>query len=572
MALDDERRWYRYHQLFADVLRHRLAEKSPSALIELHSVASRWFKNEGLVTEAVNHALAAQDWERVARLIGDASESLRQRGEIATLTHWIQALPKSIRHVHPALCLTYARALIDVGQLANAEVHILEAEHWLESHAEANDPRVDLIRGRALALRAQIASTHGEFTSAIELSLRAGHLLSHEDVAWRSLVTFNLAEVFRFTNKWTEGNDAYREAAALSESAGDYANALLAYSSRGEVLEAEGHLHQAAQQFEEVLSLAHAWGIPNAAATGYASVGLGRAHWEWNELDAALQEVQTGLACGQQAEITNVLLRGYLALARIQKSFGNLEAALAALKEADAVAEKMGLAQVKVWIGAQRAQVWLAGGDTEAAFDWANRFAGQMQDVIYPSVPTALAKVWLSQREPKKALPLLDHALQSAQAVGRLGNAIHILAVQAIVYHAQGEPEQAFAKLERAMELAVPEGYVRAFVDEGAPMARLLRRMLTRSSTSEYARRLLEALGESVKIESPIASKLIDRLSQRELEVLRLIIDGSTNQEIAHELVLTVNTVKRHISNIFRKLEVSNRAQAIAQARKLNIL
>jgi len=178
----------------------------------------------------------------------------------------------------------------------------------------------------------------------------------------------------------------------------------------------------------------------------------------------------------------------------------------------------------------------------------------------------------LSRRQPDKALALLGHALQSAQAVGRLGNAIHILAVQAIAYHAQGQSEQALARMEQAMEMAEPEGYVRVFVDQGAPMARLLRRMLTRSSTSEYVRRLLEALGESVTIAPPIAGQLIEPLSQRELEVLRLIIDGATNQEIAHELVLTVNTVKRHISNIFGKLHVSNRAQAIARAHELNIL
>jgi len=197
---------------------------------------------------------------------------------------------------------------------------------------------------------------------------------------------------------------------------------------------------------------------------------------------------------------------------------------------------------------------------------------GQMQEDIFPSVPIALAKVWLVQRESDKALPLLDHALQAAQAVGRLGNAIQILAVQAIVHHAEGQPDQAFTTLEQALELAEPEGYVRVFVDEGLPMARLLRRMLTRSSASEYVLRLLEALGESANIEIPVASKLVESLSQRELEVLRLIVDGATNKEIADELVLTVNTVKRHISNIFGKLHVSNRAQAIAQAHERNLL
>lgn len=571
-ALDDERRWFRYHHLFADVLRHRLTEKSPTSLIELHVSASEWFRNEGLVTEAVNHALAAQDWERVARLIGDASEALRQRGEIATLTHWIQSLPGAVHHVHPGLCLTYARALVDIARFADAETFILEAEHWLEDHAQANDPRVDSLRGRVLALRAQFAITRGEVMQAIELAQSAEQLLAPDDVSWRIWVSLILAGALRYTSNWLKANETFQEAAALSESAGDYTNALFALSSRGEVLEARGQLRQAVQQFGQVLHLARTWGIANAPVTGYALIGLGRVRCEWNELDAALHDVQTGLERGQLTGNMDVLLRGYHALARIRRAQGDMDSALSALDDADDVAEKMGLTPVKDWISAQRAQIWLARGDTEAALDWASHFVGQMQEDIFPSVPVALAKVWLSQREPDKALPLLDHALQAAQAVRRLGNAIQILAVQAIVYHAQAESEQAFATLEHALELAEPEGYVRVFADEGAPMARLLRRLLTRSSASEYVRRLLEALGESVTIAPPIAGKLVDSLSQRELEVLRLIVDGATNQEIARELVLTVNTVKRHISNIFGKLHVSNRAQVIARARELNLL
>jgi LuxR family maltose regulon positive regulatory protein len=571
-ALDDERRWYRYHHLFADVLRHRLTEKSPAALVDFHLRASEWFENERLVTEAVNHAVTAHDWERAARLMENASESLRQSGEIATLTNWIQALPESVRRSHPLLCLTYARTLINVGRYADAETFLLEAEHWLESNAQVNDTRADSLCGKVLALRAQFANTRNEFTQAIELAQRAEELLPPDDVSWRSGVLLILASALRFTSNWLRANETYQEAATLKESIGDHSNAVFALSSRGEGLEAIGKLREGAQQFEEVLRLARVWRIPAAPITGYALIGLARIRYEWNELDAALHDVQTGLAHGQQAEITDVLLRGSLALARILKAQGDMEGALIALNDADGVAEKMGVAQVKVWISALRAQVWLARGNTEAALDWASRFVGPIQDVVYPSVPIALAKVWLSQRQPDKALSLLDHALQSAQTVGRLGNAIHIMAAQAIVYYAQVQPERAFAKLEQAIELAEPEGYVRVFVDEGAPMARLLHRMLTRSSATEYVSRLLEALGESIKIKQPLAGKLIEPLSQRELEVLRLIVQGSTNKEIADELVLTVNTVKRHISNIFGKLHVSNRVQASVQARQLNLL
>jgi LuxR family maltose regulon positive regulatory protein len=448
----------------------------------------------------------------------------------------------------------------------------LKAEHWLANHAQVNDPKNDSLLGKTLALRAQFANTRNEFAQAIELAQRAERLLAPDDVSWRSAVLMILALSLRFTSQWRKANETFQEASALSESIGAHWNTLFGLSSLGEGLEAVGQLRQAAQQFEEVLRLAGDWHIPNAPRTGYAWVGLGRVRYEWNELDAALHDVQTGLARGQLAGVMDVLLRGYHALARIQKARGDLESALAALEEADAVAEKMGLTQNKVWIGAVRAQVWLACGEREAALDWASRFAGQMEDMVYPSVPIALAKIWLLQGEPEKALALLDHALESAQAVGRLGNAIHILAVQAIVYHAQGQAEQSLAKLEQALELAEPEGYVRVFVDEGLPMARLLRRKLMRSPASDYIRRLLSALGESVTIEMPADNVLINPLSQRELEVLHLIIEGATNKEIADELVLTVNTVKRHISNIFGKLHVSNRAQAIAQARELNLI
>jgi LuxR family maltose regulon positive regulatory protein len=571
-ALDDERAWYRYHQLFADVLRHRLTEKSPADLAELHLRASEWFENEGLMMEAVHHALARHDWERAARLMENASESLRQRGEIATLTNWIQALPESVRHSQPALCLTYARGLVNVARYAEAETFLLEAEHWLEGNAQINDPNVDSLRGKALALRAQFANTRSEFAQAIELAQRAEEMLSPDDLSWRSGVLMVLAMALRFTSKWLKANEIFQEAAALSGSIGDYWNTLFALSSRGDGLEAAGQLRQAAQQFEEVLRLARVWRIPNAPRTGYALVGLGRVRYEWNELDAALHDVQTALERGRLAGVMDVLLRGYHALARIRQAQGDIDRALAALDDADGIAEKMGLAQVKTWLGALRAQAWLARGDTDAALDWANHFAGEMEDMVYPSVPIALAKIWLSQRQPDKALPLLEHALRSAEAVGRLGNAIHLLAVKAVVYHAQGDHEQALATLEHALELAEPEGYVRVFADEGVPMARLLRRMLTRSPASEYVHRLLGALGETVKIELAIASKLNEPLSQRELEVLHLIADGATNKEIADELVLTVNTVKRHISNIFGKLVVRNRAEAIARARELTLL
>lgn len=575
LALDDDRRWFRYHHLFADVLRHRLAERTPKSFDELHLRASEWFENEGLTTESVDHALAAKDWERAARLIEITEDSLRQGGTVATLTNWVKELPGPVRRAHPALSLSHARALMDVARFADAEPFLVEAESALASDPQSEDAIADSLRGRVLALRAQLAITRGEFTQAIKLSRRAVELLPHGDVGWRSFVALNLAGSLRFTSNWVEADEAYREAAALGEAAGDYTNALLALSSRGEVLQAEGRLRLAVQQYEEVLRLAQTWRIPKAPVIGYALVGLGRVLCEWNDLDAALPYTQAGLERGEQAGMMDVSLRGYLVLARIRQAQKDTDGALADLDAAEGVAEKMGVAEVKDWINALRTQSWLARGDPtdiEAALDWARHFRGPFNDAVYPGVPHALALVWLVSREPDKAIPLLDHALESAQAVGRKGNSVQLLSLKAIAQHALGDPEQALATLGQALKMAEPEGYVRAFADEGAPMARLLRRMLTRLPAPEYVRRLLDALGEPAPAEYAPSSPLIEPLSQREIQVLRLIADGATNQEIAKELVLTVNTVKKHISNIFGKLEVSNRAHAISRARQLELL
>jgi LuxR family maltose regulon positive regulatory protein len=275
---------------------------------------------------------------------------------------------------------------------------------------------------------------------------------------------------------------------------------------------------------------------------------------------------------GIQADFVDVMLRGYLALVRIRKAQGNLDSAIALLEEVEPVVQRMGVPEVKEWVSAYRAQIWLEKGDSEAAFHWAAGNSGNVHDGIYPTIPVALAQVRLAQGQPDQALQLLDHALQAAEQVGRFGNTIQILIVKALAHRARGDPERALADFERALELAEPEGYFRVFVDEGKPILRLLARAAARNPASGYIQKLLEGLGGPVAIE-PIASpQLVEPLTLRELQVLQLIADGATNHEIANELVLAINTVKKHISNTYGKLGVSNRVQAVARARQLDLL
>ena len=570
VPLDDERRWYRYHHLFVDVLRHRLQETLPDRVAELHRRACEWFEYEGMLPEAVNHALAARDFEHAAQLIERAVSPLWRRSEISAIATWMQALPDTIWRARPALCLAYARALTDTAQYASAETFVRQAEVALESGLLTDSSRLASLQGQAAALRAHLAVTRGEFAQAIEHARRAQQLLAEDDASWCSFVALGLAEAYRFTNDWPAASRTYLEASELSHAAGDDISALVALSSRGEALQAQGHLRQAAQQYEEVLQLAQTWGIPNAPAASYALVGLGHVWCEWNDLEVATRYAQDALERGRQTDLAEVLLQGHLVLMRVHQARGDLESALAELDLLGPIVRRLG-AKAQDWVNALRVPMWLAQGDTEAASRWAESYVGDAQE-LHPAVRVGLARVWLAQGQPDKAFLLLDHALHAAQQAGRLGNTIQILILEALAHRAQGDPEQMLAALEKALSLAEPEGYVRIFVDESAPMARLLRRAAVRASSSTYIRQLLEALGAPPDAETPSPTELVEPLTERELQVLRLMADGATNREIAHELVLAVNTVKKHTSNIFGKLGVSNRVQCIARARELSLL
>jgi LuxR family maltose regulon positive regulatory protein len=373
------------------------------------------------------------------------------------------------------------------------------------------------------------------------------------------------------------------EASDLSLAAGDSVNALTALSMRGEVLQAQGQLHQSAQQFEQVLQLARRLAIPTAPVTGYALVGLGRAWCEWNNLEMSANYVLDGLESGKKAGILDILLRGYLVLARVRQAQGDLEGALDALENAESAARKIGTAEIKDWVNALRAQAWLAHGETEAAIGWASSYKGEIQDRIYPSIAIALAKVRLIQERPDEALKLVEHALDSAHAIGRLGNAVQILVVKALVHRAQGNLKDANSALLEALTLAEPEGYIRTFLDEGEPMRLLIsdfrfqieNRMRgivpdNQKTLVDYIHKLLVGFTRK-SIINDLASSIPEPLSDRELEVLHLMVAGLSNRDIADMDVVSINTVKTQVKSIFGKLGVHRREDAIAAARELRL-
>jgi LuxR family maltose regulon positive regulatory protein len=591
IPLDNERRWYRYHHLFADLLRSRLQEMKPDLVRVLHQRACDWYEGEELLPEAINHAITISDFERAAGLFERTAEAQRQQGEITTLTSWMNKLPDSIRRSHPALCLVYARALVDTAQNVTIEELIEDAEAGLKMGQFSGDLRSNSLRGQIAALRAYLAMIRHNHEETIEFSHHAQELLGEDERRWRSFVGLILAGAYRFSNEWAEAGQTYIEASQLSQEAGDKVNALLALSLRGEVLQAQGHLHEAAQQYEQVLQRAQELAMRNAPVTGYALIGLGRAWCEWNDLEAADRYARDGIELGKKADIQDILLRGCLALARARQARGDFEGALHAIEEAEPAARQMGMTEIWDWIQAYRVQVWLARGDSEAAIGWASSYRGELHDTIYPSIAIVLAKARLAQGRSDEAMELLEHALQSAEAVGRLGNAVQILVVKAYVQRAQGDLKNALTTLSRALTLAEPEGYIRVFLDEGEPMRSLISEYRSsidlrwRGTTADnqkiifsYTNQLLNAftaasISRSRKsIVDQLQASIPERLSERELEVLRLMATGMSNRDIADTDVVSINTVKTQVKSIFGKLGTHNREDAIATARELGLL
>ncbi|MGE5224516.1 MAG: tetratricopeptide repeat protein [Omnitrophica WOR_2 bacterium] len=591
ISLDDERRWYRYHSLFADLLHSRLQELKPDRLLVLHQRASDWFEREGLLPEAIHHALVMNEYERAAQLIEKAVEMERQRGEIATLTRWMNTLPAEIRRNHPSLCLAYARALVDTAQNTSIETLVEEAETGMEVDQLLGGLSSASLRGQMAALRAYLAMNQHRYREAIQLSHLARELLGDSETRWRSFASLILAGAYRFTNDWAAAGQIYQEAYDLSQSVGDHVNALTTLSMWGEVLEAQGRLRHSVEQFERVRQLAQEYAIPNAPVTGYALVGLARVWYEWDDLQASLSFVQEGIQRGIKGDIRDILLRGYLALAQIRQTQYDFEGASVALENAQLAAKQMGVPQIKDWVDAFRAQTWLAQGESERAIGWALKYSGDLYDQVFPSIAVALARVQLVQGDPEEALGLLEHALQSAQAVGRLGNAAQIWVVKAIVLRILGELENSFAALSKALTFAEPEGYLRVFLDEGEPMRLLIiefksmienqagRMVSTDQEISiDYLNKILAAFQiaslpptrkSSVDNQQ---SSIPDPLSERELEVLHLMAAGLSNRDIARRDVVSINTVKTQVKSIYGKLGAHTRADALTAARRLGLI
>jgi len=578
VPLDDERHWYRYHHLFADLLRARLRQFLPGSAARLHLRACEWFERHGHVTEAVNHALAAGDFELAARLIEGHSTDLMTRGELTTLLTWIKALPEELAYNRPGLCISLGWVYTFAGQVARVEPLLRNAEDQVRDQEETPEAR-DVL-GNIASIRAFMAGMAGDIKRAIELAHQADELLPGDSFIARSVLPFTLGIAYRGEGDFEKSVAALDGVVKLGEAADNIWTISLGLFEIATTRRLQGRLREAAEISRKAQGLAAERGARYFASIGKVDAGLSEVLREQNQLDAARDLATQSLERMETWGMPADLLLAYLSLLQVQAAQGDLPGAFDTLQKAEELKGKyLVFPRLSKVVDMCRVRLALAAGDLNQAEAWVRMTQpGSQGTVIVREMELiALARVRIAQQAWDDAMDVLTRLEQGARAGGRVAALIEILALEAVTLHAQHNLARALEVLGQAISLAEPEGYVRLFLDAGGPMAGLLRQAASRGIAPQYVGGLLAAFeapapaGAGI-VPAPRPSALVEPLSERELEVLRLIAAGLSNQEIADKLVISIRTVKKHVQNIHGKLDVRSRTQAIARARELNLL
>ena len=570
VPLDNDRRWYRYHHLFAELLRQRLhqsAASSPadvqSQVTELHVRASQWYEDNGLELEAFQHAVAAPDVERAARLVEGKGMPLQFRGAVTPVLHWLESLPKTVLDARPSLWVMYASALSMTGFLPGVEEKLQAAEAVLQG-SEPDDTTRNLV-GHIAAIRALLAAAQNQVETIIAQSQRALEYLHPDNLAVRTATIWKLGMAYQLQGDPAAASRAYSEAIAISQASGNIIINLSATIGLGNVQETENQLAQAAQAYRRALQLLGESPLP---AAGEAHLGLARVLYEWNNLEEAEQHVRQSLSVARQYErVADRFILCEVLLARLKLAQGDVAGAAALLAEADRSARQHNFVYRLPEVAAAQVLVLLRQG----------RLAHAAQLARAHDLPLSRARVHLAQGDPSAALAVLSPWREQVEAKGWQDERLKVMVLQALALKADGDNDQAVHLLGDALALAEPGGFIRLFVDEGLPMAHLLSAAAARGIKQDYTEKLLSICeAEKAKradiLSPPPAQPLIEPLSQRELEVLHLMAQGLSNQEMCERLFLALDTVKGHNRKIFSKLQVQRRTEAVARARELGLL
>jgi LuxR family maltose regulon positive regulatory protein len=606
VPLDDQRRWYRYHQLFADVLQSYARTTFPDQVPVWQQRASRWYEQHGFRADAIQAAFAAGDAERAADLVEQSWPVILNGFPPATWLQWAQSLPEDLLQARPVLSAGYAWLLLDNGELAAAAQRLDSVDGWLDRVASggqaaafqagmlvANETQFALLTATTASARAYHALALGDAAGAIEQAQRALALLPASEHYWRGTAT-----LFLGLAQWAGGElaAAYQSLTASIASqreAGNQYFQVFGTVMLADIRVAQGHLQAALRHYEQALQMlspgapvpGNRVGEPPLVAGPVALyVGLSELYRIWGRLDTAGRYVAIGQNILERAILPGSAHRLFCVSARITATQGDYPAALEQLREAEHRYQATAVPDVQP-IAALEARIWLQQGQVARALHRAQqqalslhndlRYEDEFAHITLARILIAAGRQQQSDDHFREALELLERLQQAAETGERTGSLIEICLLQAIAYQARGEDSAADGFLARSLRLAEPEGFLQVFVDEGPTIQALLARSLARNPQPAYAKQVLNHIrrqSNGAPLSPETNQILIEPLSKRELEILQLLAGGHSNQAIADELVIALSTVKKHVNNIFGKLDVDSRTQAIQRARDLNIL
>ena len=603
IPLDDRRHWFRYHHLFADVLQMHLLTEQPDLVPVLHRRASEWYEQNGSPVDAIRHALAGEDFARVADLVERTFLTMGRNRQEALLLGWFKALPEALIRDRPVLCNLYAGVLMQTGEIQGVETWLLAAERWLiqpddgrerteatsATMVVANQEEFRRLPGAVAVHRAGQALLFGNVAGTMEYARKALELAPEDDFLRRGGAAALLGLAF-----WTSGDleaaqRIYAEGMDWLRRAGNLSDVIGCSIALADIYIAQGRLRDAIRLYERELQLAAEHGTPTMRGTADMLVGMSDLCRSQNDLPAAIQYLLRSKEQGGHTGLPQNRYRWCAALARIREAEGDLDGALALLDEAERLYLGDFSPNVRP-IPALKTRVRVAQGRLVEALDWARErglSAGDNLSYLREFEHITLARVLLARYKNdridssiREVIGFLERLLKAAQEGGRRGSVMEILALQALAHQASGDIPAALMPLQQALTLAEPEGYIRMFLDEGISMAQLLREAAARRILPGYVGKLLagfEAEGPSGASQAalliPSASQpLIEPLSQRELELLRLFKTELSGPEIARELVIALSTVRTHTKSIFSKLNVNDRRMAVKRAAELGLI
>ncbi len=612
VSLDDQRLWYRYHHLFAEVLQARLLEEHSEQVAALHRRASAWYEQNALPFEAIRHAFAAEDLERAAGLLELVARAMLANRQEERFLGWLKALPDELLKVRPVLSVYYALTLVS-SDLGVTEARFEDAERLLDSTARVSDEpgspaalmvivdeeEFKSLPGITAITRAYHAGALGDVSGSVNYASKALDLLPEGDHFWRGAAGALLGLAYWTRGELEAAHRFFADGMASLRMTGDIIQSNSGAFILADIRTAQGRLREVARIYEQALQLAASQGEFMLPGTADLYVGMSELRHEYNELEGAMGYLLKSKELGAHNGLADNRYRWYVAMARIKEAQGDFGGALGLLDEAERLYIPSPDPYVRP-IPALKTRIWVKQGRLAEALAWAREAGLSCDDelsYLREFEHITLARVLIAQYKSDRvnsairlATSLLERLLSAAEEGGRKGSVIEILVLQALAHQAQGDVPAALELLARALALAEPEGYVRIFVDESSSVRELLRRATGQAKTphmKRYGRRLLSALEENEDAQplgsaqdesSPSARNsvttehLLEPLSPRELEVLQLVAEGLSNREISKRLFRAVDTVKGHNRMIFGKLGVNNRTEAVAHARALGLL